>query len=161
MTRPAATTEERPVVLAAPPEALDDEPRARACADPIEPLIVQATLRVTTALALMRRRGLDHLVVRDGGHVLRDLSEVALLRRLAAARPEDHARRALEPIGLIARAVPRLPAEMPRCDAVAELLAADDDTAILLDDGEPVALLTAGSVMRAIGATGRSARRPR
>jgi CBS domain-containing protein len=150
------TGERAPVVLAAPPEVLDDDPRARDCADPLEPLLVPAALRVPAALALMRRRGLDHLVVRDGTHQPRVLSEVALLRRLAAAAgPEDHARRALESVGLIARAVPRLPADMPLPDTVAELLAADDDMAVLVHAGEPVALLTAGSVLRAIGTTRR------
>jgi CBS domain-containing protein len=144
-----------PVVRAAPPEALDDEPRAWTCADPLEPLVVPATLRAPTALAMMRRRGLDHVVVRDGTHQPRVVSETALLRRLAAAGPEDHARR--EPVGLVARAVPRLPADLPLGDAVAELFAADDDTALLVRDGEPVALLTAGSVLRAIG--GRTATR--
>lgn len=143
------------VVLAAPPETLDDEPRARSCADPIEPLTVPATLRLPTALALMRRRGLDHLVIRDGSHLLRVLSELAVLRRLAAAGPDDQARRALEPVGLIARAVHRLPARMPLGDALAEILAADDDMAVLVDDGDPVALLTSGSVMRALASTAR------
>lgn len=149
------TADRAPEVLAAPPEVLDDEPRAAACADPIEPLTVPATLRVPTALALMHRRGLDHLVVRDGSHPPRVLAEVALLRRLAAAGPEDHARQALEPVGLIARAVPRLPARLPLSAAIAELLAADDDMAVLVDGEEPVALLTAGSVMRALGAAAR------
>jgi hypothetical protein len=34
-----------PVVRAAPPEALDDEPRAWTCADPLEPLLVPAATR--------------------------------------------------------------------------------------------------------------------
>jgi CBS domain-containing protein len=142
-------------VLAAPPETLDDDPRARDCADPLEPLVVPASLRNPTALALMHRRGLDHLVVRDGTHQPRVLSEVALLRRLAEGGPEDRAHRALEPVGPIARAVPRLPADVHLSEAVARLLDADDDTALLVDEGRPVALLTAGSVMRSIGAAGR------
>lgn len=147
------------VVLAAPPETLDEEPPARLCADPIEPLlVVPATLRAPTALQLMHRRGLDHLVVRDGTHQPRVVSEVALLRRLAASGPEDHARGTLERVGRIARAVPRLPADLPRADAIAELLAADDDTAVLVDHDEPVALLTAGSVLRALGAGARRRR---
>lgn len=138
------------VVLAAPPETLDEDPPARRCADPLEPLLVPGTLRTTTALHLMHRRGLDHLVVHEGSHPLRVVSEIALLRHLAAAAPGEHERRAVDPMGLVARYVPHLPAAMHRSAVIAHLLAHDDDVAVLLDGDRPVALLSPRSVMRSI-----------
>jgi CBS domain-containing protein len=133
--------------LAAPPEALDDDPPARVLMSPIGPSEVSPTTRVVTALQIARERGSDHLVVRGDGEI-RAVAEVDLQRHLleAGVRPS----RMLDPVSAVATRVHGVGPETRRSRAVELMLAQDRPVLVVVENGEPCGLLDARSVLRSL-----------
>lgn len=140
------TVEDRPRSAAAPPEVLDDDPLVRRCADRVGPPRISCFATVAEALARLRDRDADLLLVEDPGGGTRTVSEVDVLRRIVAALPDRHVLD--EPIGQLARPVLRLDAGL-RCAAAARrMLERGERLAILGADGESLGFVTADAVLR-------------
>lgn len=137
----------------APPEALDDDPPVRRCADPVGPPRVSCFATVGEALEVMRDRGTDLLLVEDPGGGTRTIAEVDLLRRIAAPRPGRRARR--EPVGRLAHPILRLDAGS-RCRAAAlRVLDGNARLAVLVAEDGVVGFVSAEAILRLLAGVGR------
>ncbi|GAA4783240.1 hypothetical protein GCM10023200_15850 [Actinomycetospora chlora] len=136
-----------PPRLAAPPEALDDDPPVRVVMSPLGPVEVPSAMRVATALEQLRRLDGGHLVTRRHGQV-RAVAEVDLLRHVleAGARPA----RLLDPVGDLARPVSLVGPDLRRSAAAELMLAREDAVLVVAVDGEPCGLLDARTVLHSV-----------
>jgi CBS domain-containing protein len=123
---------------AAPPEALDADPR-------IGPLMSGRVVAITpdaplrTALRLMAADQVRHLPVMDGSRCLGVVGETDLVHAVAVGGPEL--------VGRLARPVRALPPTARRSDAARAMLAADADVVLVTDGGRIVGILTATDLL--------------
>ncbi|MDD7939524.1 hypothetical protein PHK61_13960 [Actinomycetospora lutea] len=131
----------------APPETLDDDPPVRLIMSPLDPVEVPETLRVASALDLVRRLAADHLVTFCRGRV-RALAEVDLLRHLEDGGSRPALR--VDPVSDVARPVTTIGSEMRRSRAAELLLTQDPPILVVTVGGRPAGLLDAAAVLRSV-----------
>jgi CBS domain-containing protein len=135
--------------LAAPPEALDDDPPVTALMT--APVVaITADARLPVALRVMAAERVRHLPVVDGGRCVGMLLEGELARlllgpALAAGVPSL-------PVGEVCRAVPRLTPGDRRSTAARHMHAAGIDAALVLDGERVVGIVTAADVLASLAA---------
>lgn len=144
MSTTAVTT---PPGLAAPPEALDDDPPVRMIMRPFGSIEVPATMRVIIALDRLRSLGTAYLAVRLHGRV-RAVPEVDLLRHLLEGRARPT--RILDPVSDVAIRVTSVGPEMRRSEAADLMLAQDHPVLVVVTDGEPCGLLDPLTMLRSV-----------
>ena len=139
-------TIDEPVRLAAPPETLDDDPCASEYAStPVIGITPSAPLSV--ALRLMIARGVRHLPVVEDGRCTTLVSELDVVRGLAAQHGPLGV--ASLRVGDVARAVPATTADAP-LSSIARLMHDGGTDAVLIDDhGRIAGLITATDIIRA------------
>lgn len=141
----------RPHRLAAPPEALDDDP-------PVTGLMTQRIVAIvpeaelSVALRLMAARGVRHLPVLDGARCVGLVLDTDVARLLAVTRPEP----GVPPLRVrdVCRQVPALEPTARRSDAARGMHAGGID-AVLVGDGERLlGIVTATDLIRSLAADG-------
>ena len=144
MSTTAVTT---PPGLAAPPEALDDDPPVRMVMRPLGPIEVPATMRVIIALDRLKSLGTGHLLIRRHGHV-RAVAEVDLLRHLleGRARPSHM----LNPVSDVSTPVTTVGPEMRRSQAAEQMLPPGRPVLVVVADGKPCGLLDPLTVLHSV-----------
>lgn len=149
MSTTAPTT---PPGLAAPPEALDDDPPVRVVMTPLDPVEAPTTLRVATALDRLRALDTGHLLLRCHGR-FRSVDEVDLLRHVleGGARPA----RLLDDLSDLARPVTCVGPRMRRSEAAELMLAQGLSVLVVVADGVPCGVLDARTLLHSVARAGR------
>ena len=132
--------------LAAPPEALDEDPPLSTVMSR-DVVAIDAEARLPTALQVMATTGVRHLPVFDRGRVLGMLVETDLIRCLAAeGRP--FATSVTITLRQLYRPAPELPSTARVSDA-ARLMSADVSDAVLVTEhGRVLGIVTATDLVR-------------
>jgi CBS domain-containing protein len=132
--------------LAAPPEALDEDPPLSTVMSR-DVVAIDAEARLPTALQVMTTTGVRHLPVLDRGRVLGMLVETDLIQCLAAeGRP--FATSVTVPVRQLYRPAPELPSTARVSDA-ARLMSADVSDAVLVTEhGRVLGIVTATDLVR-------------
>lgn len=139
--------------LAAPPEAMDDDP-------PITEVMtthlvgITADTPVGTALRLMASTGVRHLPVLDGS-VCRGIVVEADLVRFVAGGQDPPAHRAALLVELVARAADPLPLPARRSDAARRMHAENTDVVLVTERGRLVGIVTATDLVRSLAGVHR------
>ncbi len=127
--------------LAAPPEAMDDDPSVAAVMTPrIVAITPDAPLH--TGLRLMASGNVRHLPVIDAAGCRGVVLETDLVNAVAIGTP------AL--VGPLARPVPTLPVTRRRSEAAQAMLAGDVDAVLITDDDRLVGIVTATDMVRSL-----------
>lgn len=137
-----------PPTLAAPTEALDDDP-------PLTEMMttylvgVTSTAPVSTALRLMAANGVRHLPVIRG----RDCCGIVLeadLARFVAGGPGSPAHRAVRLVEELTRPTRPLPLTARRSDAARRMHAESSDAVLVINEDRLVGIVTATDVVRSL-----------
>lgn len=141
-----------PPGLAAPPEALDDDPPVRAIMTALDPVEAPRSLRVATALDRLRTLDTGHLLLRCHRR-FRSVGEVDLLRHVleGGARPA----RLLDEVSDLARPVTCVGLGMRRSEAAELMLAKGLSVLVVVADGEPCGVLDARTLLHSVARAGR------
>lgn len=135
--------------LAAPPEAVDEDP-------PISAVMTAHIVAITpdcplqTGLGLMAANDVRHLPVMEGPRCLGVVLETDIVRAVAIGGPPL--------LGALLRPVPAVPVGGHRSLAARAVLAGDVDAAVVVDGDRLVGIVTATDLVRSLatsGATGR------
>jgi CBS domain-containing protein len=127
--------------LAAPAEAIDDDPRVTSVMTAhLVAITPDAPLR--TALRLMALKNVRHLPVLDGPRCVGVVGETDLVRAVAVGGPGL--------VGPLARPVPMVPVTARRGDTAAAVLAGDIDAALVVDGDRLVGILTTTDLVRSL-----------
>jgi CBS domain-containing protein len=132
--------------LAAPPEALDDDPRVTAV---MSTRIVGITgdASLATALRLMATSGVRHLPVFDGPVCRGLLLETDVVEHLAAGDPVERSTRS---IAGLARPTSVVPAAARRSDAARGMQGAGVDAVLVTERDRLVGIVTATDLIRSL-----------
>ncbi len=137
--------------LAAPPEALDDDPPVTALMSaPVVAITADALLPV--ALRVMAAEGVRHLPVVSGGRCVGLLLEGELARLLLG--PATSPGVPPLPVAEVCRAVPLLAPGDRRSVAARRMHAAGIDAALVLDGDRVVGIVTAVDVLASLAGAG-------
>jgi CBS domain-containing protein len=130
--------------LAAPPEAVDDDPAISAV---MTPRIVAITpdCPLQTGLGLMAANDVRHLPVVEGSRCLGVVLETDIVRAVAIGGPPL--------LGALVRSVPMVPVGGRRSMAARAVLAGDVDAAVVTDGDRLVGIVTSTDLVRSL-ATG-------
>jgi CBS domain-containing protein len=141
--------------LAAPPEAIDDDPLVSSVMSR-EVVAIEAEARLPTALHVMATTGVRHLPVLDRDRCLGMLVETDLVRCLAQdARP--FATGATASLRQLYRPAPELPPTARVSDAARHMSADVLDAVLVTEHGRILGIVTATDLVRLLAA--RYARR--
>jgi CBS domain-containing protein len=135
---------QRPL-LAAPPEAVDDDPPIGAV---MTPRIVAITpdCPLQTGLGLMAANDVRHLPVMEGSRCLGVVLETDIVRAVAIGGPPL--------LGALVRSVPMVPVGGRRSLAARAVLAGDVDAAVVIDGDRLVGIVTSTDLVRSLAAAG-------
>ncbi|WP_300007552.1 CBS domain-containing protein [Pseudonocardia sp.] len=139
----------QPYRLAAPPEAVDDDPPLTAVMTRrIVAIVPDAELAV--ALRLMAARRVRQLPVLDGTRCLGVVLETDVARLLAARRPEPGV--PAQRVGELCRPVPALGPTARRSDAARRMHTEGTDVVLVTDGERLLGILTATDLIRSLAA---------
>ena len=132
--------------LAAPPEALDDDPQLSTVMSR-DVVAIDAEARLSTALQVMATTGVRHLPVVERGRCLGVVVEADLIRRLAA---DSH------PLGTavttvlrhLCRPAPELPPTARVSEAARNMAGDVSDAVLVTERGRVVGVVTATDLVR-------------
>lgn len=133
-------------LLAAPPEALDEDPPLSTVMSR-DVVSIDAEARLPTALHVMATIGVRHLPVVDRGRVLGVLVETDLIRCLAG---EGHRLAPAVTVTLrqLYRPAPELPPTARVSDAAQHMFAEVSDAVLVTDHGRILGVVTATDLVR-------------
>jgi len=129
--------------LAAPPEAVDDDP-------PISSVMTQHIVAITpdcplyTGLNLLAAHAVRHLPVVEGSRCLGVVLETDIVRGVAVGGP------AL--LGSLVRPIPRVPADGRRSTAARAVLEGDVEAVLVTDGDRLVGIVTTTDLVRSLAA---------
>jgi len=129
--------------LAAPPDAIDDDPLVGTV---MSPRIVAITpdAPLGTALRLMASGQVRHLPVLDGPRCTGIVLETDLVRAVAVGGPAA--------VGALVRRVPTVPVGARRSRVARALLDGDVDAVLVVDGEQLVGIVTATDLVRSLAA---------
>jgi CBS domain-containing protein len=133
--------------LAAPPEALDDDPPIGSVMTPhVVAIAPDAPLRV--GLRLMASNNLRHLPVIENSRCLGVVLETDIVRAVALGEPQL--------LGPLVRALPTVSVDERRSAAARAVLAGDVDAVLVSDGGRLVGIVTTTDLARSLAAGARA-----
>ena len=133
--------------LAAPPEAVDDDPPIGAV---MTPRIVAITpdCPLQTGLGLMAANDVRHLPVMEGSRCRGVVLETDIVRAVAIGEPQL--------LGPLVRALPTVSVDERRSAAARAVLAGDVDAVLVTDGGRLVGIVTTTDLARSLAAGARA-----
>ena len=133
--------------LAAPPEALDDDPPIGSVMTPhVVAVAPDAPLRV--GLRLMAASNLRHLPVIENSRCLGVVLETDIVRAVALGEPQL--------LGTLVRALPTVSVDERRSAAARAVLAGDVDAVLVSEGGRLVGIVTTTDLARSLAAGARA-----
>ncbi|SHK74800.1 CBS domain-containing protein [Pseudonocardia thermophila] len=136
-----------PPLLAAPPEAVDDDP-------PVSTFMTRDVVTVDadagpgTALREMARHGVRHLVLRVGDREEGAVTEASVLRAVADDRPDA-------PLRQFRVVLPGIPADTRRTAVARRMVEHRVDAALVVDGDRVVGIVTATDLVRSLAGASR------
>ena len=133
--------------LAAPPEAMDDDPPVRLVMTPhLVAITPDSPLR--TGLCLMAANNVRHLPIIEGPRCLGVVLETDIVRAVAIGGPPL--------LGALVRALPTVSVDEHRSMAARALLAGDVEAVLVTDGDRLVGIVTTTDLVRSLAAGGRT-----
>ena len=127
--------------LAAPPEAMDDDPSVVAVMTPrIVAITPDAPLH--TGLRLMASGNVRHLPIVDADGCRGVVLDTDLVHAVTIGSPQL--------VGPLARPVPTLPSSVRRSDAARAMLAGDVDAVLITDEDRLVGIVTVTDLVKSL-----------
>lgn len=145
-TRPTASADSSTARLAAPPDALDDDPVVTTVMTP-DPMTVAAEARVVTALHLMATAGVRHLPVIERERCVGLVVETDLVRCLAEGST-TWGRPTTRRVGELRRPPRELPPTARASDAARQMAWDASDAVLVTEQGRILGIVTATDLVR-------------